>query len=87
MVERGKPAPDLFLLAAAKMAADPRRCLVVEDSEVGVRAGKAAGMTTFGFTGASHVRPQSHGPRLRAAGADAVFAEMAALIGLIAALH
>ena len=86
MVERGKPAPDLFLLAAAKMAAEPIRCLVVEDSEVGVRAGKAAGMTTFGFTGASHVCPRTHGPQLQAAGADAVFAEMAALAGLIAAL-
>jgi HAD superfamily hydrolase (TIGR01509 family) len=86
MVERGKPAPDLFLLAATTMAADPIRCLVVEDSEVGVRAGKAAGMTTFGFTGASHVRPRTHGPRLQAAGADAIFAQMTALAGLIAAV-
>ncbi len=86
MVEHGKPAPDLFLLAAGRMGAEPARCLVIEDSEVGVRAGKAAGMTTFGFTGASHVRPQTHGPRLLAAGADAIFAEMAALAGLIAAV-
>ena len=83
MVDRGKPAPDLFLLAAAKMAVDPGRCLVVEDSAVGVHAGKAAGMTVFGFAGASHVRPDTHIPRLQAAGADAVFAEMPALVGLI----
>jgi HAD superfamily hydrolase (TIGR01509 family) len=85
MVAHGKPAPDLFLLAAARMQAEPRRCLVVEDSEVGVRAGKAAGMTVFGFTGASHLRPETetHAPRLWAVGADAVFGEMAALVRLI----
>jgi HAD superfamily hydrolase (TIGR01509 family) len=83
MVSAGKPAPDLFLLAAAVMAAEPARCLVVEDSEVGVRAAKAAGMTAYGFTGASHVRPDMHAPGLRAAGADAIVAEMAALADLI----
>jgi HAD superfamily hydrolase (TIGR01509 family) len=83
MVSAGKPAPDLFLLAAARMAADPARCLVLEDSEVGIRAAKAAGMTVFGFTGASHVRPATHGPRLQAAGADAIFAEMPVLAGLM----
>jgi HAD superfamily hydrolase (TIGR01509 family) len=83
MVSAGKPAPDLFLLAAARMAAEPSRCLVVEDSEVGIRAAKAAGMSAYGFTGASHVRPQAHAPRLQAAGADAIFTEMPALVGLI----
>jgi HAD superfamily hydrolase (TIGR01509 family) len=86
MVSAGKPAPDLFLLAAARMAVRPSRCLVIEDSAVGIRAGKAAGMTVFGFVGASHVRPEIHAPRLRAAGADAVFADMAALAGLIGAV-
>ena len=65
------------------MVIEPARCLVLEDSEVGIRAAKAAGMTAYGFTGASHVRPQTHAPQLEAAGADAVFAEMAALVGLI----
>jgi HAD superfamily hydrolase (TIGR01509 family) len=83
MVERGKPAPDLFLLAAAEMGADPARCLVIEDSEAGVQAGKAAGMTVFGFTGASHVHAETHAPRLEAAGADALFGDMTALTGLI----
>jgi HAD superfamily hydrolase (TIGR01509 family) len=86
MVDHGKPAPDLFFLAAARMTAEPRRCLVVEDSEVGIRAGKAAGMRVFGFAGASHVRAEVHAPRLQAAGADAVFTEMAALPGLIEAV-
>lgn len=83
MVSQGKPAPDLFLLTAARMRAEPARCLVIEDSEVGVCAGKAAGMTVFGFTGAGHMRPETDAPRLQAAGADAIFAEMAALVGLI----
>ena len=83
MVSRGKPAPDLFLLAAAEMGAEPACCLVVEDSEAGVRAGKAAGMTVFGFTGGSHVRPETQAPRLQAAGADAVLTDIVALTGLV----
>lgn len=55
-VERGKPAPDLFLLAARQMGADPARCLVIEDSLNGIRAGLAAGMTVWRFTGGSHLR-------------------------------
>jgi HAD superfamily hydrolase (TIGR01509 family) len=54
-VARGKPAPDLFLLAAAEMGASPDRCLVIEDSETGVRAGLAAGMEVWRFTGGSHL--------------------------------
>jgi len=48
-VEHGKPAPDLFLYAAAHMGAEAGRCAVVEDSVSGVTAGLAAGMTVFGF--------------------------------------
>jgi HAD superfamily hydrolase (TIGR01509 family) len=55
MVERGKPAPDLFLLCAARHNADPSRCLVIEDSLNGVRAGRAAGMQVWRFTGGSHL--------------------------------
>ncbi|MFV0359929.1 HAD family hydrolase [Tropicimonas sp.] len=55
-VERGKPAPDLFLHAAARMGVAPGRCLVVEDSLNGVQAGLAAGMTVWHFTGGSHLR-------------------------------
>ncbi|MGI9155337.1 MAG: HAD family hydrolase [Marmoricola sp.] len=50
-VEHGKPAPDLFLLAASRMGAPPERCAVVEDSVPGVTAGVAAGMTVYGFAG------------------------------------
>ncbi|MDP9383843.1 MAG: HAD family hydrolase [Actinomycetota bacterium] len=50
-VARGKPAPDLFLHAAARMGADPARCAVVEDSPVGVAAALAAGMRVLGYAG------------------------------------
>jgi HAD superfamily hydrolase (TIGR01509 family) len=53
-VARGKPAPDLFLLAAARMGVAPARALVIEDSLTGLRAGQAAGMTVWHFTGGSH---------------------------------
>ncbi|MFE0703975.1 HAD family hydrolase [Streptomyces sp. NPDC058872] len=49
-VGRGKPAPDLFLHAAARMGVAPERCVVVEDSALGVRAAVAAGMDAYGFT-------------------------------------
>ncbi|WP_149139584.1 HAD family hydrolase [Gemmobacter caeruleus] len=55
MVTRGKPAPDLFLHAAARCGTDPARCLVIEDSLTGIRAGLAAGMTVWRFTGGSHM--------------------------------
>lgn len=50
-VERGKPAPDLFLLAAKAMGVSPKRCTVIEDSLPGIAAGRAAGMTVFGYVG------------------------------------
>jgi HAD superfamily hydrolase (TIGR01509 family) len=50
-VEHGKPAPDLFLHAAASMGWEPAECAVVEDSPAGVEAGLSAGMTVFGYAG------------------------------------
>lgn len=50
-VERGKPAPDLFLHAAATMGVEPTACAVVEDSPLGIVAARAAGMAAFGYTG------------------------------------
>jgi len=43
-VEHGKPAPDMFLLAAERMGVAPEKCLVFEDAEPGMRAAEAAGM-------------------------------------------
>lgn len=54
-VARGKPAPDLFLHAAARMGTDPARTLVIEDSLTGIQAARAAGMTVWRFTGGSHM--------------------------------
>jgi HAD superfamily hydrolase (TIGR01509 family) len=50
-VDRGKPAPDLFLHAALNMGAAPSACVVVEDSLAGVQAARAAGMRTLAFAG------------------------------------
>lgn len=85
MVERGKPAPDLFLHAAATLEAAPTDCIVIEDSLPGVQAAVAAGMTVFGFTGASHIR-DGHADRLRDSGVDRVFERMAELPALLAAV-
>jgi HAD superfamily hydrolase (TIGR01509 family) len=73
MVARGKPAPDLFFHAAARMGATPPRTLVIEDSVSGVRAGKAAGMSVWGFVGGSHYAARDGRALLLAAGADRVF--------------
>jgi HAD superfamily hydrolase (TIGR01509 family) len=61
LVARGKPAPDLFLHAAAAMGVEPARCLVIEDSRPGLLAARAAGMPLAFYAGASHLRGQHHG--------------------------
>ena len=81
-VERGKPAPDLFLFAAEQMQVAPQRCLVIEDSLPGIAGARAAGMTVLGFHGGSHCRP-GHGDALSAAGAAIAFDDMRQLPGLI----
>jgi len=85
MVARGKPAPDLFLHAAARMGVLPARCVVIEDSLPGVEAAVAAGMTAVGFVGGSHCQP-GHADRLRGQGAMLVVETMAALPSALAAL-
>lgn len=56
LVERGKPAPDLFLHVAKEMGVSKDRILVVEDSIPGITAAKAAEMNVLAYTGASHLR-------------------------------
>ena len=46
-VENGKPAPDVFLLAAKRLGVDTKDCLILEDSKAGVKAGKASGAKVF----------------------------------------
>jgi len=74
---RSKPAPDVYLAAAAALGVPPQRCAVVEDTVTGVTAGVAAGATVFGYSPpeAGHDAPGA----LRAAGALWIFDDMAQL--------
>ena len=83
-VAAGKPAPDLFLHAAAQMGSEPERCVVIEDSLAGVTAARAARMRALGFIGGSHATP-AIGLRLRLAGAARIFDNMACLPELLTA--
>ena len=74
----GKPAPDLFLLAARQLKVPPAACTVVEDSIVGVAAAVAAEMPVIGFCGGSHC-PEGHAEELLAAGCSRVFTYMSDL--------
>lgn len=55
-VKHGKPAPDLFLHAASKMAVSPENCLVIEDSMAGILAATAAAMEVWRYIGGSHMQ-------------------------------
>ncbi|MFD4135373.1 HAD family hydrolase [Streptomyces goshikiensis] len=74
-VGKGKPAPDLYLHAADQMGVLPARCVVVEDSPLGVEAAVAAGMDVFAFTGMMAAE--------RLPGATGYFGDMKQLIGLL----
>ncbi|MFJ8650377.1 HAD family hydrolase [Streptomyces sp. NPDC093546] len=74
-VGQGKPAPDLFLYAAERMGVAPERCVVVEDSPLGVQAALAAGMDVYGFTAMT--------PAERLAGVKGCFDDMSRLPGLL----
>ncbi|QRM32381.1 HAD family phosphatase [Microvirga sp. VF16] len=70
-VQRGKPAPDLFLFAAQRMAVAPSSCLVIEDSATGVEAAVKAGMSVIGYCRPER-RSSDHQNRLLNAGAHAI---------------
>ncbi|MET9694851.1 HAD family hydrolase [Streptomyces sp. NPDC006514] len=74
-VGQGKPAPDLYLHAARQMGVEPSRCVVIEDSPLGIQAAVAAGMDVYGFTGML--------PADRLPGATGHFGDMKQLTGLL----
>jgi HAD superfamily hydrolase (TIGR01509 family) len=78
-VARGKPFPDVFLHAAAKLGVAASECAVVEDTPTGVSAGVAAGMTVYGYCA---LMPQH---RLQEAGAHYTFDHMGGLLPLLSA--
>ena len=76
-VAQGKPAPDLFLLAARTLDVTPARCCVIEDTPTGVTAGVAAGMQVLGYCALMPAQ------RMSAAGAHRTFTSMSELPALI----
>lgn len=85
-VRKGKPAPDLFLLAAARSQIEPGDCIVVEDSGPDIAAAAAAGMKPIGFVGGSHT-PGKLAAELLATGACTIVADLRALKSAIADLR
>jgi beta-phosphoglucomutase-like phosphatase (HAD superfamily) len=77
-VPHGKPAPDVFLLAAERMGVAPARAVAIEDSVNGELAGCAAGMTVLGFAGLTATE------KLVEAGASCTFTHMRELPALLA---
>jgi HAD superfamily hydrolase (TIGR01509 family) len=84
-VARGKPAPDLYLLAAKTLGEPPERCIVVEDTVRGVAAGRAAGARVVGFAGAAHATP-ALAEDLAHAGAEVVISAMQELPAVVRSL-
>lgn len=83
-VERGKPAPDLYWFAADRLGADIGRCVIIEDSEVGVTGALASGATVIGLAAGAHCL-DGHADMLRALGVEHVahsFDEVGRLLGL-----
>lgn len=81
-VERGKPAPDIYLHAAAALGVDIHRTVILEDSPVGVTGAVASGAYVVGLCAGTHCAPD-HADRLRALGVHAIatdFDEVARLI-------
>ena len=85
-VARGKPAPDIFLFAAAQLQVAPSACVVVEDSPLGVAGAVAAGARAVGFVGGSHLdgRRGAHGALLAARGASPVLPDMSGMFEAVA---
>ncbi len=85
-VKRGKPAPDLFLYAAARMGVSPAKTIVIEDTLTGAKAGLAAGMYVIGYTGVSHA-PEVTEKELKILGVSAVFSSWPEVVAHILSLQ
>lgn len=81
----GKPAPDIYELAAFRAGFTPSQCVVVEDSETGATAALAAGCHVIGFTGVAHdLKAKTNA--LRNLGINNIINDMAALSDTLAAI-
>ncbi|MFK7962836.1 MAG: HAD family hydrolase [Burkholderiaceae bacterium] len=80
MVNHGKPAPDVYLLAMQTLDVDPARTIVIEDTPTGTAAGIAAGATVLGYAGTGNHEA------LRNAGASQVFDDMLGLPDILTAI-
>lgn len=76
MVEKGKPEPDLFLYAAKKMGEEPKNCLVIEDSIVGMKAGIRAGMEVVAFLGSQMYQNDKYLEEVKKLGIKNIFYNM-----------
>ena len=82
-VKFGKPAPDLFLFAAAKMKYPPNNSVVIEDSPAGITAAKAAGMRVIAYIGASGNHNERYAELCRKSGADHIIDNMPKIHNLL----
>ena len=81
MVERGKPAPDIFLYAAERLGVPPELCLVVEDGTHGIEAAQAAGMDVVAYLGGCHMTPALR-EKVLAKRPQAAFSDMRDILGM-----
>ncbi|MBP9050832.1 MAG: HAD-IA family hydrolase [Alphaproteobacteria bacterium] len=86
LVERGKPAPDLFLYAAARMGVSSTKTIVIEDTPTGAKAGLAAGMYVIGYTGVSHA-PEVTEKELKTLGVTEAFSSWPEIVAHIRSLQ
>ncbi|MCX7365022.1 MAG: HAD-IA family hydrolase [Alphaproteobacteria bacterium] len=86
LVARGKPAPDIYLHAAAAVGHRPEACVVIEDSPAGVAGAKQAGMKVLGFTGGGHATASLR-QALIEAGADVVVGQPREIEGALRSIE
>jgi HAD superfamily hydrolase (TIGR01509 family) len=82
-VANGKPAPDIFLYAAASMRMPPAHCLVIEDSPAGILAAQRAGMRVFAFAGGGHIAPSGLRAEIEDLRPTVIFDDMQSLPRLV----